>query len=53
MLRDYKLITPEMVAFEDTVSRCQEWIVKLLNFEEKYLIIEKNDLRLKNPNEKI
>jgi hypothetical protein len=53
MLKDYKLITPDMVAFEDTLTRCEDWITKQQAFEERYLLTDRADFALKNPGEKI
>lgn len=33
MLDEYKLETPDMIAFEDSVTRCEEWIKKQEVFE--------------------
>lgn len=49
MLDEYKLETPDMVAFEDSVNRCEEWIKKQQAFESKYFNIDHDRYTLKNP----
>ena len=53
-LNECKIITNEMIQFEETVGRCEEWLKKQKKFEEEYFDMEdENEPVLRVSEEKI
>lgn len=51
-LQECKIITNEMIQFEETVVRCEEWLKKQKKFEETFFAFDPEP-RLKELTEKI